>query len=162
MTIAPQRIIDRVSARVVVDANGCWTWTGSPTSNGYGRISWAVDRKITYALTHRVMWAHHRGAIPEGLDLDHLCRNRLCCNPDHLEPVTRQTNLLRGDTIPARRAAATQCHRGHAFTPENTRLTSLGQRECRECKRETNRAYYWKNRERRSEYNRRWRASQAN
>lgn len=159
MDNAPTRIIDRMKTRIDIDSHGCWNWTGAKTSGGYGRITWSVNKKMIYALTHRVMWTATNGAIPAGFDIDHLCRNRACCNPEHLEPVTRQTNLLRGDTIPAARASATHCHKGHEFTAENTRTTTLGQRECRTCKREANRAYYWKNRERRAAYNRALRAS---
>ena len=75
----------------------CWIWTGSTNGCGYGETSEA-GKKV---YTHRLMYERHVGPIPEGKDIDHLCRNRACCNPAHLEPVTRQENLLRGDTIPA-------------------------------------------------------------
>ena len=116
---------------------------------------------MVYSATHRVIWTAERGPIPAGLDIDHLCRTRACCNPDHLEPVTRQVNLLRGETTTAARAAITHCPRGHEYTPENTRTSKLGQRECRECRRALNRAYYHRNAERRSVYNRAWRQKRS-
>lgn len=128
--------LDRIMARVVVTDAGCWQWTGPTTHNGYARVS--VDGRN--AMVHRVTYEHHVGPIPDGLDLDHLCRNRTCCNPDHLEPVTRRENLLRGDTVNARHATATHCKHGHAFTIENTMIVtrpdgSIRQRRCRACRR---------------------------
>lgn len=72
----------------------CWIWTRA-LRNGYGAI-W-IDGRVEYA--HRAAYELHIGSIPDGLELDHLCRVRSCCNPTHLEPVTRRENLMRGDTI---------------------------------------------------------------
>lgn len=157
--IAPQRAIDRLRNHVLIDERGCWVFQGG-LANGYGRATWSTNGKMTYALAHRVMYTHEVGQIPEGLDLDHLCRNRACCNPAHLEPVSRQTNLLRGDTIPARRSATTECPKGHPYDSENTISDSKGRRNCRECVYERNRAYYWRNKERRAAYNKAWRERQ--
>jgi hypothetical protein len=83
---------------------------------------------------HRVMWEHaHRQAVPDGLQLDHLCRNRLCCRPDHLEPVTPATNTDRQDHA---NRGKTACAHGHPFTEANTRIRSDGKRACRQCDRE--------------------------
>lgn len=92
-------------------------------------------------LAHRVAYEQARGPIPEGLELDHLCRNRACVNPDHLEPVTHRENLLRADTFAARHAAQTHCVNGHEFTPDNTyiRTRPEGGRECRACRKARNR-----------------------
>lgn len=129
-------ILARVRKRVTVDPQtGCHVWTGSLT-NGYGYVSvegqsWRVHR-LTYTLA--------KGPIPRGLVLDHLCRNKACCNPDHLEAVTNRENGLRGDG-PAARYWRTHCARGHARTPENTYVKPDGERECRICKAEDKRAW---------------------
>ena len=86
----PQRLQSKIS----VDESGCWNWTGANKGNGYGN-SWLNGKNQP---AHRVVYQIAIGNIKEGLDLDHLCRNRGCVNPAHLEPVTRSTNLKRGDS----------------------------------------------------------------
>lgn len=114
----------------------CWEWQAGKGTNGYGLMR--VDGRQTAA--HRFAYQLYVGPIPEGLDLDHLCRNRGCVNPGHLEPVTRRENLMRGETITARKAAQTHCIHGHEFTPENTGRNSVtGTRRCRACDRARNR-----------------------
>lgn len=108
---------------------GCWLWMGTLNKGGYGSVSVKMKRR----LAHRVMYEHYRGPIPKPLVLDHLCRTPVCVNPDHLEAVTDRVNLLRGNTLTARRAAQTHCMRGHAFTPENTYRKPNGTRRCRAC-----------------------------
>ena len=75
--------------------SGCWVWKRSLFKNGYGQMR--VNGKACYA--HIIAYVQFIGAVPEGLELDHLCRNRSCCNPEHLEPVTRQINNLRGEGL---------------------------------------------------------------
>lgn len=87
----------------------CWEWRGSVSSSGYGVIGSRSRRK--YA--HRLLWEAYRGPIPPGLELDHLCRNPLCVNPAHLEPVTHHENLLRGESPAAQNARKVFCNRGH-------------------------------------------------
>lgn len=82
---------ERFYRYVARQRNGCWNWTGG-TTKGYGSFS-AVGRKKVYA--HRFSWELHRGPIPDGLVIDHLCRNTRCVNPDHLEPVTQLENVRR-------------------------------------------------------------------
>lgn len=119
--------------------SGCWLWLGYISPFGYGSMK--IDKKTN--LAHRISYILFKGDIPEGLDLDHLCRNRACVNPDHLEPVTRSVNLRRGIGLPSKRALQTSCIHGHKFTEENT-LKRVGRgenRECRECARERKALY---------------------
>jgi hypothetical protein len=108
-----------------IDATGpCWEWTGA-LSFGYGRFR---DGKLVVQ-AHRWAWKRLVGEIDDDLDLDHLCRNRKCCNPDHLEPVSRQENLRRGA-----QGGKTRCVRGHAFSGENL-YVNKGKRYCVTCLR---------------------------
>ena len=115
--------------------SGCWLWTGTNDGrHGYGRI-W-LDGKMRYA--HRVGYELLAGSIPEGLELDHLCRVPCCVNPDHLVPVSHRENCRRGITGAvngAREAAKTHCKRGHPYNKVNTFVDRKGKRVCRTCKR---------------------------
>lgn len=83
---------------------------------------------------HRVVYELLVGPIPEGLQLDHLCRNRVCGNPDHLEPVTNRENWIRGENLTARTVRNDICQRGHPFSA-NARVRPNGSRTCRACER---------------------------
>lgn len=109
----------------------CWLWRAAAKSEGYG--SFRVGQRATPA--HRWAYEQARGPIPPGLDLDHLCRVPRCVNPDHLEPVTRQINILRGQGFAARNAVVTHCPRGHAYDEANTYIRPKGNRMCRACHR---------------------------
>lgn len=111
--------------------SGCWEWTVA-TVYGYGRFGIA-GRAMS---AHRVAYELLVGPIPEGLQLDHLCRNPACVNPGHLEPVTGRENVLRGDTFAARQAAITHCPAGHEYDEANTRVDAKRCRHCRACQRE--------------------------
>ena len=164
----PRRVIDRALERIEKTPGGCWVWPGAK-SKGYGRIGWREAGKAHYASVHRLVYVELVGPIADGLDLDHLCHDpstcvvvaecehRQCCNPAHLEPVSRQVNLLRGGTVSAERASVTHCPAGHDYDASNTYTDKLGRRFCRMCVRLRNREYYHRNKERRSEYNRTWR-----
>jgi hypothetical protein len=106
--------------------SGCWLSLFSD-SNGYGHFR----RKKKDYRAHRVAYEALVGPIPDGLQLDHLCRVRCCCNPQHLEPVTCRENLLRGEGPTATNAAKDVCKRGHAF--RRGHLTKVGSRRCHEC-----------------------------
>jgi hypothetical protein len=120
---------------------GCWDWTASRFTNGYGCFRLAGETRGA----HRVAYEIYVGEIPEGLTIDHLCRNVLCVNPAHLEAVTMRENTLRGFNPGALNARKTECIRGHAFDNANTivRLTPRGtlRRECRICLRASQRKY---------------------
>ncbi|WP_352237126.1 HNH endonuclease signature motif containing protein [Lentzea sp. NBRC 102530] len=128
--VLPDRFWRKVS---VNSETGCWEWIAALRSNGYGAYFAGPDDRN--ALAHRVAYRTLVEAIPPGLDLDHLCRVRRCVNPAHLEPVTRRTNLLRGETVVAARAAQTHCVNGHEFDAANTYIRSAGTRDCRACHR---------------------------
>lgn len=115
--------------------NGCWVWTGS-IERGYGRMR--VGGK--WKRMHRFMYEHHVGPIPDGLVLDHLCRNKACCNPMHLEAVTQKENIRRGDTG-AHNRRKTHCKHGHPFTDKNTYITKAGHRQCKACRRVSDRTH---------------------
>lgn len=127
---------------------GCWEWTRSLHKGGYGQFRDPAYPGVFSA--HRWAYVHFVGPVPDGLELDHLCRNRPCANPDHLDPVTHAENMrragrgARGENMKALAAASTHCRAGHPRTEENTVYRS-GARHCRVCDRAAwRRAYYVK------------------
>lgn len=151
----------------VIREGGCWEWVGAKSINrngmAYGNL--VVSGRARRA--HRWMYESVYGSIPQGLVLDHLCRNTICVNPAHLEAVTNKENLLRGVGAPAQNARKSRCKRGHEFT----RLPK--QRGCLEClkapenrakQRARDKARYWRNaeksRERARAYRRRLRGEE--
>ena len=134
MPVMRRPAIERLLPRCVETSGGCWVFEGARTE-GYGVIG-RGGRGEGNAYTHRVTYTYFIADIPEGLDLDHLCRNRACCNPWHLEPVTRLENVRRGLHGPGYGPRErTHCKHGHEFTPENT-IQTARQRYCRTCRRQ--------------------------
>lgn len=124
-----ERFFERVQEPFDVQ-NDCWMWTGSKTGNGYGQV-WLNTKEKEAA--HRVAYKMFVGPIPEGFHVDHLCRNRLCVRPDHLEPLSAHLNI--GQWHRAR----THCRKGHPYDRENTRYRLREDRiyrQCRICDRE--------------------------
>jgi hypothetical protein len=118
---------------------GCWLWTGSTDPHGYGHIR--GDWGHSLVATHRLAYELTVGPIPEGLQLDHLCRRPACCNPAHLEVVTQRENILRGEGLAAKAAKRTHCPQGHSYSGENLYITTRGTRVCRICSRAHKAAY---------------------
>ena len=122
-------------ACVCSESTGCLIWTHKSLSKeGYGQV-WSGGKKW---LAHRLSFTLARGPVDPALDLDHLCRNRACINPDHLEPVTRGVNVRRGDSprlSALRQTSKTHCRNGHPYSEENTYVRPRGDRLCRTCHR---------------------------
>ena len=115
----------------------CWEWTGQVGHHRYGTL-YDTDRK-RHNVAHRISYELFVGSIPKGLTIDHLCRNRRCVNPAHLEAVTMRENVLRSDGPTAINARKTHCLNGHPYDEENTLVSARGGRDCRTCRRERQR-----------------------
>lgn len=113
----------------VAPADACWEWLAGRDRKGYGKF--AIGQKHHRA--HRIAYNLFGLQIPNDLVIDHLCRNRACVNPDHLEPVTSRENAVRGAAAAAHGFHAGVCKYGHEFTPENTYATRDGGKNCRTC-----------------------------
>jgi len=122
-------LVERFLAKIEFNGKkACWRWRGAASKGGYG----SFGRNPTWK-AHRLAYTIFIGPIPKGLTLDHLCRNRTCVNPLHLEPVTQRENCLRGISPWARNARKTKCNKGHALSGKNLHLEGKSRR-CRACR----------------------------
>lgn len=128
-------LAERVEAAISPEpTTGCWLWAGA-ACGGYGNIWDGRPRRA-----HRVVYELRVGPIPPGLQLDHLCRNTMCVNPRHLEPVTARENNRRSRSPSALNAIKTKCHAGHALSGRNL-VVFDGSRACRTCRVEATRRW---------------------
>lgn len=111
---------------ILIPFHECWEWVGS-SYNGYGKFN-TGKKKIKWA--HRISYEIFKGKVPKNLHIDHVCKNRSCVNPNHLEAVTQKINNIRAWTIHRKR----YCPSGHEFTKENTDFSQKWRR-CKECHR---------------------------
>ncbi len=128
---------DRVRSKIVSDGDGCWFWVGSRNRKGYGNLRRDQADGGQVIAAHRYVYQKLVGPIPEGLQIDHLCRVRHCVNPKHLEPVEPVVNTRRSPVAPAAiRGRRTHCDKGHPFAGENLRWRNrrgIMSRICVEC-----------------------------
>ncbi len=117
----------------VIKADGCWLWRGAHFRSGYARVKYRGKDTVA----HRISWKLTYGDVKNGLELDHLCRNRWCVNPVHLEPVTHRENEIRGHTFIRDNFLKTHCHKGHPLSGENLFVRKGGRRRCKACERNT-------------------------
>jgi len=126
--------LSEIEQRIVVSESGCWEWNGAHIPSGYGSVRYNGKNRVV----HKLMYELRIGKVPNGLQLDHLCRNRGCCNPAHLEPVSQRVNLIRGDGFSGKNARKDRCPNGHEYDLVNKH----GWRDCSVCKRAKRRRHY--------------------
>lgn len=148
MKTREQRFLEKVQIDAV---SGCWIWIGHVNKvTGYGQF-WDGEKVIG---AHVYSYRKYKGELPDGTEPDHTCKTRKCVFPDHLEAVTHQVNLLRGDTIAARNAAKTHCDNGHELSHDNIYRAKSGSRLCRKCRKAGSAKWANENRDRRRELDR--------
>jgi len=126
--------LERFHEKYEVQPNGCWIWMSAQNGTGYGQFSFEGKPR----LAHRWFYERTKKKVEQGKELDHLCRNRSCVNPDHLEEVSRSENNRRGligERTRERSRAITHCPHGHEYSADNTYMTKAGTRCCKTCKR---------------------------
>ena len=149
-------VIQAIKERYIPEPiSGCWIWLGIPDKDGYGRFRIRKSQMPA----HRVVYEFMKSPIPVGLTLDHKCRNKICVNPNHLEPVTNKINILRGVGAAAINSRKTQCLNKHRLSSDNLVKSYLnkGQRVCAICFKEYCRIWKERNREKSNGYSKKWR-----
>lgn len=121
-----QRLLDKCSPEPM---SGCWLWFGAHQPVGYGQM-WNGSRPEQ---AHRISYRIYRGPIPLKLEIDHVCHERSCVNPDHLRAVTHAQNIATSNTLMGINARKTECKRGHPLAGDNLRIDVSGNRQCRIC-----------------------------
>lgn len=139
-TTPEERFMNKVQK---VDS-GCWEWTGAKIPSGYGRFGYTNENgTLINTYSHRISYMLFKGEIPKGKVIDHLCKNKSCVNPDHLEVVTQRVNVLRSDSPSSKASKQTHCVHGHPFDKENTYYWK-NERRCRACGRNRKRKNFKK------------------
>ena len=128
-------VLERFLDKISISPSGCWEWDKCLTKGGYGQIR--IKGKTEY--THRFVFAYYHGELNPNLTINHKCRNRRCCNVNHLEEITNEENLRIG-LHKNQNSNKTHCNNGHEFTKENTYIRPNGARNCRVCQRIKQRA----------------------
>ncbi len=146
-------LTERIKSRVRLSKNDCWEWQGYLTPTGYGQLSVGSrtdDSRVTVH-AHRASYEAFVGKLIDGMHIDHLCKNRACVNPAHLEQVTPKENIHRSDAVYKKAHLITECPKGHKYTESNTyfRTTRAGGvgRQCKTCSKESSYKGFLKRRE---------------
>lgn len=130
-----QELLDYIRSQCVITEEGCWLWVGPKNDKGYGKITY-LGRKRS---VHQITYALAIGTVLPGNELDHTCRRRECCAPDHVEEVTHKENVVRGALYLVSRnryANTTHCPSKHPYAGDNLYVDKKGHRRCRACNRE--------------------------
>lgn len=150
----PVPFTEKLAELVAANADnptGCWVWPVAPEPDGYPKVRYGQGRRTR---AHRAAYMVLVGPIPDGLVLDHLCRNHCCVNPAHLEAVTERVNILRGNGACAQHARKTHCKHGHPLRGNNLKIAKDGERQCITCRRQRSREWYARTRQERGEEHR--------
>ena len=124
----------------IIPESGCWVWMGATNLRGYGQVKRGFRGKKKIKGVHRIFYEHYVGPIPEGLEIDHLCRERTCVFPKHLKAVDHDENIRRG-THNNQYKNASHCIYGHPFSGENLYIQPNGERTCRICRKRISSEY---------------------
>jgi len=131
MTLELIKAFEKVSRVIFIRGlDECWEWPQKTNRNGYGIVRVGRKTFMVHKLMYPMGWEMEEGEV-----LDHKCRNRLCCNPRHLELVSVRENTLRGEGPTAQNARKTECPRGHKYDAQNTKIRPCGRRQCLACSR---------------------------